>query len=66
MSDIVEPCEDTIVEAAVVSLENLLFYVVGLKRRALNNNDKDLFESADRIEHELKLLMDKNTIFERW
>ena len=32
----------------------------------LNNNDKDLFESADRIEHELKLLMDKNTIFERW
>jgi len=66
MSDIVEPCEDTIVKAAVVSLENLLFYVVGLKRRALNNNDKDLFESADRIEHELKLLMDKNTIFERW
>ena len=66
MSDIVEPCEDTIVEAAVVSLENLLFYVIGLKRRALNNNDKDLFESADRIEHELKLLMDKNTIFERW
>lgn len=61
MSEKVEPCE-----VAVVSLENLLFYVIGLKRRALNNNDKDLFESADRIEHELKLLMDKNTIFERW
>lgn len=61
MSDEVEPCE-----VAVVSLENLLFNVIGLKRRALNNNDKDLFESADRIEHELKLLMDKNTIFERW
>lgn len=62
MSDKVEePCE-----VAVVSLENLLFYVIGLKRRALNNNDKDLFESADRIEHYLKLLMDKNTVFERW
>lgn len=61
MSDEVEPCE-----VAVVSLENLLFNVIGLKRRALNNNDKDLFASADSIEHQLKLLMDKNTIFERW
>ena len=66
MSDKVEPCETAVIEAAVVSLEKLLFSVIGLKRRDLNNNDKDLFESADRIEHELKLLMDKNTIFERW
>lgn len=66
MSDIFEPCEDAIVEAAVVSLEDLLFYVVGLKRRALNNNDKSLFEIADKIEHELKLLMLKDTVFERW
>ena len=50
----------------LVKLEDLLFYVVGLKRRALNNNDKDLFEIADSIEHKLKLLRDKNTIFERW
>lgn len=64
MSDKGEPCEAAVV--AVVSLENLLFYVIGLKRMALNNNDKDLFESADRIEQELKLLMNKNTIFERW
>lgn len=63
-------CDDTpkseVQICALVKLDDLLLYVVGLKRRALNNNDKDLFESADRIEHELKLLRDKNTIFERW
>ena len=51
---------------ALVKLDDLLLYVIGLKRRALNNNDKDLFEIADSIEHKLKLLRDKNTIFERW
>ena len=62
-------CDDTPiseVECALVKLDKLLFYVVGLKRRALNNKDKELFEYADMIEHELKLLRDKNTIFERW
>ena len=29
-------------------------------------NDKELFECADKIEHELKLLMNKHTHFERW
>lgn len=66
MSDIDKPCEDAIVEAAVVSLEDLLFYVVGLKRISLNNNDKSLFKIADKIENELKLLMLKDTVFERW
>ena len=51
---------------ALVKLDDLLFYVVDLKRRALNNNDKELFECADKIEHELKLLMNKHTHFERW
>ena len=50
----------------IPKLDYLLFYVVGLKRRALNNNDKELFECADKIEHELKLLMNKHTHFERW
>lgn len=52
--------------AAQVELTDLLFYVVGLKRRALNNNDKDLYDAADRIEHELKLLRDPHTSFVRW
>ena len=47
----------------IPKLDYLLFYVVGLKRRALNNNDKELFECADKIEHELKLLMNKKNLW---
>ena len=62
MSDKVEePCE-----VAVVSLDNLLDRVIRLKLKAIRKNDKELFDIADGLEHYLKLLMDKNTIFERW
>lgn len=62
MSDKVkEPCT-----AAVVSLDNLLDSVLRLKLRAIRKEDKELFDIADGLEHYLKLLMDKNTIFERW
>lgn len=60
-----EPIEKG-VTAGVVSLEDLLLSIVSLKKRALVQHDKNLFEGADRIEHNLKLLMDKNTVFERW
>ena len=62
MNDEAKKCE----VAALVSLEDLLLGVVNLKKRALVERDKNLFESADKIEHQLKLLMDKNTFFERW
>ena len=62
MSDKVEePCE-----AAVVSLDDLLDRVIRLKLKAIRKNDKELFDISDGLEHYLKLLMDKNTIFARW
>ncbi len=53
-------------EAAVVSLDDLLDRVIRLKLKAIRKNDKELFDISDGLEHYLKLLMDKNTIFERW
>lgn len=61
MSDKVEePCA-----VAVVSLDCLLDKILWLKLRAIGKGDKELFDLADGVEHYLKLLMDKNTIFER-
>lgn len=51
---------------AVVSLKHLLLQLVGLKKKAINTNDKELYEIADSIENDLRLLIDKTTIFERW
>ncbi len=67
MSDKVEePCEEVPCTAAVVSLDDLLDRVLRLKLRAIRKGDKELFDMGDGLEHYLKLLMDKNTIFERW
>ena len=67
MSDKVEePCEEVPCTAAVVSLDDLLDRVLRLKLRAIRKGDKELFDIGDGLEHYLKLLMDKNTIFERW
>ena len=51
---------------AVVSLNHLLLQVVSLKKKAISTNDKELYEIANSIEHDLNLLIDKTTIFERW
>lgn len=59
-----ELCEHC--EVAVVSLDDLLDRVLRLKLRAIRKGDEELFDIADGLEHYLKLLMDKNTIFERW
>ena len=59
-----ELCETC--EVALVSLDDLLDRVLRLKLRAIRKGDKELFDIADDLEHYLKLLMDKNTIFERW
>lgn len=65
MSDKVEePCEAAV--AGVVSLYDLLDRVIRLKLRAIRKGDKELFDMGDGLEHYLKLLMNKNTIFERW
>ena len=53
-------------KVAVVSLDDLLDRVLRLKLKAIRKNDKELFDMGDGLEHYLKLLMDKNTIFERW
>lgn len=67
MSDKVEePCEEVPCVAAVVSLDTLLDKVVVLKLKAIRRNDRELFDILDGLEHYLKLLLDKNTIFERW
>lgn len=63
------PCEEVPCEAAVaavVSLDDLLDKVLLLKLKAIRKNDKEMFDIADGLEHYLKLLMGKNTIFERW
>lgn len=51
---------------AVVSLKHLLLQVVSLKKKAIITEDKELYEIADSIGHDLNLLIDKTTIFERW
>lgn len=61
MSDKVEHCE-----AAVVSLDDLLDRVLRLKLRAIRKGDKDLYEIADSLEFQMKILMDSNNSFERW
>lgn len=61
VEELCEPCE-----VAIVSLDDLLDRVLRLKLRAIRKGDKELFDIADGLEHYLKLLMDKNTIFERW
>lgn len=61
VEELCETCEVTL-----VSLDDLLDRVLRLKLRAIRKGDKELFDIADGLEHYLKLLMDKNTIFERW
>lgn len=51
---------------AVVSLTDLLRKIIYLKKRAVEERDKELYNVADSLEHEMKLLMDKNNLFERW
>lgn len=51
---------------AIVSLKNLLLIVVGLKKQALVDNDRELYVHLDNLESKLKLLLEKSVIFERW
>lgn len=57
---------DEEIEAAVVSLDDLLDRVLRLKLRAIRKGDKDLYEIADSLEFQMKILMDSNNSFERW
>jgi hypothetical protein len=51
---------------AVVSITDILYYIIALKKRAVNERDKDLYEIADSLEFQMKILMDSNNSFERW
>lgn len=51
---------------AIVSLKNLLLIVVGLKKQALVDNNRELYINLDNLESKLKLLLEKSVIFERW
>lgn len=56
-------CADT---CAMVSMTDILSYIIALKKRAINERDKDLYEIADSLEFQMKILMDSNNHFERW
>lgn len=51
---------------ARVSMTDILYYIIALKKRAINERDKDLYEIADSLEFQMKILMDSNNRFERW
>ena len=51
---------------AVVSITDILFHIIALKKRAISERDKDLYEVADALESKMKVLMDRNNHFERW
>lgn len=51
---------------ARVSMTDILYYIIALKKRAINERDKDLYEIADSLESQMKILMDRNNSFERW
>ena len=51
---------------ARVSMTDILYYIIALKKRAISERDKDLYEIADSLEFQMKLLMDSNNSFERW
>lgn len=51
---------------ARVSMTDILYYIIVLKKRAINERDKDLYEIADSLESQMKILMDRNNSFERW
>ena len=51
---------------ARVSMTDILSYIIALKKRAINERDKDLYEIADSLEFQMKILMDSNNSFERW
>lgn len=51
---------------ASVSITDILYYIIALKKRAINERDKDLYEIADSLEFQMKILMDSNNSFERW
>ena len=51
---------------AMVSMTDILYYIIALKKRAINERDKDLYEIADSLEFQMKILMDSNNSFERW
>lgn len=49
-----------------VSMTDILSYIIALKKRAITERDKDLYEIADSLEFQMKILMDSNNSFERW
>ena len=51
---------------ARVSMTDILYYIIVLKKRAINARDKDLYEIADSLESQMKILRDRNNSFERW
>ena len=57
---------ENITTSTIVSLKNLLLIVAGLKKQALVDNDRELYVHLDNLESELKLLLEKSVIFERW
>jgi len=58
--------DENITTNTIVSLKNLLLIVVGLKKQALVDNNRELYIHLDNLESELKLLREKSVIFERW
>ena len=55
--------EDT---CARVKMTDILYHIIALKKRAVTERDKELYEIADSLEFQMKILMDSNNSFERW
>ena len=51
---------------ARVQKTDILYHIIALKKRAVTERDKDLYEIADSLEFQMKIFMDSNNSFERW
>lgn len=60
-------CEEpkSVDTCALISVQDMLLNVIGIKKQAVTNRDWDLYNVADRLENDLRLLLNENNHLER-
>ena len=58
-------CEEPVTTCALISVQDMLLNVICIKKQAITNRDWDLYSVADRLENDLRLLLNENNHLER-
>lgn len=58
-------CEEPVTTCALISVQDMLLNVICIKKQAVTNRDWDLYNVADRLENDLRLLLNENNHLER-